>query len=174
MGPLRTTVPTLQTRSSTPADLDSIVHIEERSFSSPWTHKMFETELTGNQFSHLWTAWSANKSAPGKEGAPQLIGYICFWVVFDEYRLMNLAVEQSWRRQGIAGELMRRSLASGSDIGARRALLEVRTSNLAAVHLYEGLGFRRVGTRERYYHNPVEDALLMELNPMTVGPEVLV
>jgi [ribosomal protein S18]-alanine N-acetyltransferase len=135
---------------------------------------MFETELTGNQFSHLWTALSANESVIGKQGAPPLIGYICFWVVFDEYRLMNLAVEPSWRRQGIARELMRRSLVSGSDIGARRALLEVRASNLAAIHLYGGLGFQRVGTRERYYNKPVEDALLMELNPMTVGPQVLV
>jgi ribosomal-protein-alanine N-acetyltransferase len=137
------------------------------SFSAPWTYKMFEAELSGNQFSHLWTAWLPGKHAPGGPSAgDMLIGYVCFWVVFEELRLMNLAVERSWRRRGIARELTRRSLAWGQEAGARRALLEVRSSNPAAIRLYEQAGFRPVGLRERYYANPIEDALLMEMDPI--------
>lgn len=41
-------------------------------------------------------------------------------------------------------------------------LLEVRPSNLAAIKLYERLGFLRVGVRKRYYSN-AEDALVFKL-----------
>ena len=42
-------------------------------------------------------------------------------------------------------------------------ILEVRASNLAAVNLYQKLGFKTIGTRRNYYqYNGVkEDALVM-------------
>ena len=155
---------TLSTIPATLADLDGLVHIEEQSFSAPWSRKMFEAELTGNPFAQLWTAWS-----PGHLGGPDLIGYVCFWVVFEELRLMNLAVISSWRRRGAGRELVRRVLAWGRDNGARRALLEVRASNIAAMQLYQQAGFRVLGRRERYYTNPIEDAVLMGLEPISLG-----
>jgi ribosomal-protein-alanine N-acetyltransferase len=39
--------------------------------------------------------------------------------------------------------------------------LEVRESNVAAIALYEGLGFRRVGQRENYYRDPSESGIVM-------------
>jgi [ribosomal protein S18]-alanine N-acetyltransferase len=42
-------------------------------------------------------------------------------------------------------------------------LLEVRVSNQPAVALYEYVGFSRSGVRTKYYTNPIEDAVLMEL-----------
>jgi ribosomal-protein-alanine N-acetyltransferase len=39
----------------------------------------------------------------------------------------------------------------------------VRSANLGAVGLYEGLGFERVGSRKGYYREPVDDAILMRL-----------
>ena len=39
--------------------------------------------------------------------------------------------------------------------------LEVRPSNLEALALYRGLGFREVGRRRRFYDDPVEDGLLL-------------
>ena len=43
---------------------------------------------------------------------------------------------------------------------ASTAMLEVRASNMAAVALYEQLGFQHVGRRKGYYADG-EDALLM-------------
>jgi ribosomal-protein-alanine N-acetyltransferase len=42
-------------------------------------------------------------------------------------------------------------------------LLEVRKSNAAALALYQGLGFHRLGVRKAYYpaHDGSEDALLL-------------
>lgn len=149
------------------ADLDAILRIEQASFSSPWTRKMFEGELTENPFGRLLVARQVGEGPDsGDPAVRELVGYVCFWVVFEELRLMTLAVDPAARRQGIGAELLRRALAVGRAEGARRALLEVRASNAAALRLYERAGFRQFSVREKYYTNPVEDAVLMELHPL--------
>jgi [ribosomal protein S18]-alanine N-acetyltransferase len=45
--------------------------------------------------------------------------------------------------------------------------LEVREGNEGAIALYRGLGFGVVGRRRGYYREPVEDAVLMQ---MEFGP----
>jgi len=94
--------------------------------------------------------------------ADGLLGYVCFWVVFEEFRLMTLAVEPSARRRGLGRTLLRHAMDLGRAQGATRGLLEVRASNAAALALYAQEGFRQTAVRPRYYVNPVEDAVLME------------
>jgi ribosomal-protein-alanine N-acetyltransferase len=103
---------------------------------------------------------------PGEVGSVSIVGYLCFWVVFEEVRLMNLAVIESMRHKGIARALVLQALEVGLVEAAMRAVLEVRASNHAAHALYRNLGFRDVTTRPTYYTNPIEDALLMELDPI--------
>jgi [ribosomal protein S18]-alanine N-acetyltransferase len=56
-----------------------------------------------------------------------------------------------------------------SDAGRdARYTLEVRTSNQAAIAMYERFGFRAAGHRRRYYHDNGEDALIMWLEPAGV------
>jgi len=90
--------------------------------------------------------------------------------VFEELRLMNLAVEAGSRRRGIAKELVLHALSLARDRGAERAVLEVRASNHAARRLYEGLGFRQVAVRARYYTDPIEDAVLMQRESVDSQP----
>jgi ribosomal-protein-alanine N-acetyltransferase len=42
--------------------------------------------------------------------------------------------------------------------------LEVRAGNVAAISLYEGMGFRMAGRRPDFYEKPVEDALVFVKN----------
>jgi len=86
---------------------------------------------------------------------------------------MNLAVIESMRHKGIARSLVTQALEVGLAQGAMRAVLEVRVSNRAAHGLYRSLGFRVGTTRRTYYSNPVEDALLMELNPIVLESDRL-
>lgn len=147
---------------ATPADLDAVVRIEEACFSAPWTRKMLEAELIGNQFSCFLIARQAHDEATG----PEPVGYVSFWVVFEELRIMNLAVAPSARRQGIGRRLVTRALEIGCDRSTSKGLLEVRASNQTARRLYGELGFEEVSVRSRYYTNPTEDAVLMELAPL--------
>ena len=142
--------------------LDAIMRVEESSFSAPWTRRMFEVELTDNPFARLLTAHIEN-AAQLQERLSGLVGYVCFWVVFEELRMMNLAVAPHVRHRGIGRWVLQQALTMGREQGARRALLEVRVSNQPAVALYERVGFSRSGVRTKYYTNPIEDAVLMEL-----------
>jgi len=157
------TVSTSEILPATTADLPDILAIEEACFSAPWTRKMIEAEMSGNPFAHFLVA----RRATAEGGAPSaIVGYVCFWIVFEEVRLMNLAVIESMRRQGIATSLVTAVLQAGALQSAVRAVLEVRASNGAAQTLYQNLGFRQTGLRPSYYSAPCEDAVLMELDPL--------
>ena len=129
---------------------------------------MLEAELSGNPFAHFLVA--------RQEGAPAaIVGYLCYWIVFEEVRLMNLAVIESMRHRGIAKSLVTTALQTGISQSAHRAVLEVRVSNRAAQRLYKGFGFSQTAIRPKYYTDPEEDAVLMELDPIVVkdaGPVV--
>ena len=143
-------------------DLDAVVALEQLSFAEPWTRKMFLGELRGNTFA---TNLVARVEGSEGNGTPDglLLGYVMFWVVFEELHIMNLAVRPELRRRGIGKELVRQALSRGLTQGIRTALLEVRSSNIAAQALYESLGFKRSGLRRGYYERPHEDAVIMIL-----------
>ena len=140
--------------------LSAILTLEETCFSAPWTRKMMEAELTGNQFARFLVA---------RDAVGDIVGYHCFWIVFEELRLMNLAVSESMRRKGIARALVTEALRMGLDQSASRAVLEVRASNRAAHSLYHRMGFVQVSIRPKYYSNPNEDAVLMQMEPLVVS-----
>jgi ribosomal-protein-alanine N-acetyltransferase len=146
--------------------LSEILAVEEACFSAPWTRKMLEGELSGNPFAHFLVARPRRVEEASKQA---ILGYLCYWIVFEEVRLMNLAVIESMRHRGIARSLVSSALQTGVSQSAHRAVLEVRASNRAAQALYQGFGFSQTAVRPKYYTNPVEDAVLMELDPIVVG-----
>jgi ribosomal-protein-alanine N-acetyltransferase len=74
-----------------------------------------------------------------------------------EREILFIAVDPAYRRRGIAKRLLQNELD-----GSRGAwFLEVRESNLAAIRLYETLGFQVAGRREEYYLDPPEPAIVM-------------
>ena len=127
---------------------------------------MLEGELSGNPFAHFLVARPRREEEASKQA---ILGYLCYWIVFEEVRLMNLAVIESMRHRGIARSLVSTALQTGVSQSAHRAVLEVRASNRAAQALYQGFGFSQTAVRPKYYTNPVEDAVLMELDPIVVG-----
>jgi ribosomal-protein-alanine N-acetyltransferase len=147
------------------ADLDRIVEIAQVSFSSPWTRKMFEAELSGNPFASLVKA-RLRGGGVNREDPAAIVGYLCYWVVFEELRLMDLAVDPVARRRGVARSLVNHALRSALASGSIKAMLEVRASNQPAQALYEQFGFRCITRRASYYSHPTEDAVLMELSPL--------
>lgn len=74
-----------------------------------------------------------------------------------EREILFIAVDPAHRRRGIARQLLQNELNSSRG----EWFLEVRESNLAAIRLYESLGFRRAGKRENYYSDPPESAIVM-------------
>jgi [ribosomal protein S18]-alanine N-acetyltransferase len=81
---------------------------------------------------------------------------------------MNVAVDLDCQRMGLASRLLAELYARVDDDDARFTL-EVRRSNVVAIHLYEREGFRAAGTRRRYYQDNGEDALVMWRTPETLA-----
>ncbi len=138
-------------------DLTQVLNIEVSSFSLPWTREMFEGDLARPDLAVMLVARAADQSTP-----PPIVGYICTYLLTDELHINNLAVHPRWRRRGVARALLHAALDRGREDRARRAILEVRASNVAAQALYRAFGFEAAGVRRRYYTQPPEDALIME------------
>ena len=134
-------------RVATEADLGGIVAIEQEAFSDPWSLESFRSLL-----SQL-----ALVAGDGDEVA----GYIIAHWAGEESEILNLAVLPEQRRRGIARRLVEEAVERLVADGARMVFLEVRESNEGARAFYEGLGFRHVGRRPRYYNRPREDALVL-------------
>jgi ribosomal-protein-alanine N-acetyltransferase len=142
-------------------NLDLLVALEVACFSVPWSKKSFEAELEGNQFSRMLIV-----PHPEYGLEVQAIGYICVWMVFEEIRFLNLAIQPEFRRRGLATQLIGEAIRLGREEGCCRGMLEVRVSNHAAKKLYESFHFQAYATRKSYYTNPTEDAILMNLEPL--------
>jgi [ribosomal protein S18]-alanine N-acetyltransferase len=139
------------------SDIPEVVAIEQQSNLEPWTRESFLEELL-RPHSCLLVARAA------RGGGEIVAGYVCFWVVADELQILNIATHQAYRRQGVGRALLRHCLKCGSERGTLKAILEVRSSNVAAQRLYGSLGFRAVGERPDYYGGLREPAVLMELS----------
>lgn len=135
-------------------DLPEVMEIERDSFPIPWSESSFRYEIKKNKD-------VASLMVARLDGL--LLGYVCFWVVFKETHIMNLAVRRDFRRQGIGEALIKTALKEAWAKGAECATLEVRASNIPATKLYEKLGFRVTSVRKNYYDIPREDALVMWL-----------
>ena len=131
------------------ADLPQVIAIERRAFPTPWSLAMFVLELS--KPSGICLAALLEE---------RLVGYLVCSRYDTVWHVMNVAVDDRLRRQGIASALLDR-LFELADKPNAQYTLEVRTSNDAAIRLYEGFGFRTSGRRRAYYHDNREDALIM-------------
>ena len=71
----------------------------------------------------------------------EVVGYACVWMMPPEAELQDICVSPEMRRQGIARLIMEHLIKDAENNGADTVLLEVRSSNTAAIRLYEEYGF---------------------------------
>lgn len=130
--------------------LTALAEIEKACFHAPWSEKMLREELGRGLFLVA-------------EENGETAGYVGCQTVLDEGYITNVAVSPAFRRRGFArallGEMQRRARVQNLSF----ITLEVRASNAAAIALYEGAGYARVGVRHGFYTAPREDAVLMTL-----------
>ena len=131
-------------------DVSAIAELEKQCFSDPWSENSIASEVN-NPLSY-WLVAEVN-------GA--VAGYVGSQTVLDASDMMNLAVSPDYRRQGVGQALVNALVKHLQENKVIALLLEVRVSNAPAIALYKSLGFKQVGRRPKYYHNPREDALIL-------------
>lgn len=140
----------LSLRKLLPSDLDRVMDIEARAFSDPWPRAAFEDVLD----------WGY-----ALQRDDLVVGYVFALTVLDECSIANIAIDPLYQKQGLGEHLMTELIFElFLRRGVRLYYLEVRPSNSPARRLYEKLGFKELGLRKAYYHNPPEDALTMGLS----------
>jgi ribosomal-protein-alanine N-acetyltransferase len=153
--------PSVEIRRLSYPDLPQVIGIERRVFPTPWSLAMFVLELS-KQSGICLAATAANVA-----GEQRLVGYLICSRYDTVWHIMNVAIDSSYQRQGIASALLAELYERVGDSQARFTL-EVRRSNSVAIHLYEREGFRAAGMRRRYYQDNGEDALVMWRTPATL------
>ena len=151
---------TIELRRLEMRDLDRIEEIERESYPTPWSRSMFAGELA-KPSSICLGAFDTESGV--------LVGYLIISRYVDAWHVMNVAVEPSERRRGIAQALLERLFELTASDSRRGYTLEVRVSNANAIRLYERLGFQARGLRRGYYTDNREDALIMWKDPLPTG-----
>lgn len=90
------------------------------------------------------------------------VGCLIAWLISDELQILDIVVCPEHRRQGYGQQLLQTLLQVARSRGCSTATLEVSRNNIAAIQLYEHVGFRRVHVRKAYYKDG-SDALLLNL-----------
>lgn len=133
------------------ADLDEVLVIERVSYPNPWSKETFLREMETPQ---------ALLFVDHRQGG--VAGYLCGWYLYGEFHLQNISVAPSFRRQGIARQMLEALRSLRREEPLERIFLEVRVSNEAAIALYGSLGFQTTAHRKAQYPDG-EDAYFMEL-----------
>ena len=165
--------------------LNSAVELDRLCFGGLWTIEGYRRELDSpnSDLLGLWT-WEnedcasekldseldpfdifspqngAGTGAPPLQIPPTLIGLGCLWAILEEAHITILAIDPRFQGRGLGQALLWALLKSACDRQLERATLEVRSSNLTAISLYQKFGFQQAGRRRGYYEDTGEDALI--------------
>lgn len=132
-------------------DAGIAAELERECFSQPWSENAYLSALANENAFYL-VAEAEDSGLVGVCGLLDILG---------EGDISNVAVRESFRRQGIAERMLEQLLQEGKRRGISAYTLEVRVSNKAALGLYEKFGFVCEGRRKNFYEKPSEDALIL-------------
>ena len=136
-------------RRMTPEDVPVISRLEEETFSMPWSAPSF-LEMISKEDARYYVA--------EKDG--KILGGCGVLMIAGEGNITHVVIAPESRNLGIGPAMLRHLMAEGDREGLTAYTLEVRISNVAAIHVYEKLGFESAGIRPGFYEKPVEDAII--------------
>jgi len=145
-------------------NLPQILDIFQEAISPSWTHDALTYEIDKGD-SYFIVAVKESDCCDVAKSTPYVVGFAVLRQVGDDGELLQIAVKKSSRGCGVGDILMDSVLDYAAENTYKSVFLEVRCSNTAAVRLYEKHGFRSVRIRKNYYDNPIEDAMVMVMNP---------
>lgn len=133
-------------------DIAAVLRIEQAANNYPWTEAAFAGSFADSYFSYKLL-----------DNAGNIVGFYIAQLILEQLELFNICVEPTEQGKGYGHTLMQHFLHEGRARGATEVFLEVRSSNLSAIALYQRYGFTQTGLRKGYYVSSQgkEDALLM-------------
>ena len=96
-----------------------------------------------------------------EEKENKVVGYIGCELLVDHADITAVATHKNYLKKGIATTLLKALENILKEKQIDSIFLEVRTSNVPAINLYEKQHFIKISTRAKYYDN-IEDANIMK------------
>lgn len=131
-------------------DIEFVAQLEKECFSRPWSKQSLKKEID-----------NPNSLFLVHEEKQKVIGYIGLYLIAEEADITNIAISESYRGKGYGRKLLTEAMNQVFSGDYHAVTLEVRKSNLAAIHLYQSMGFKVEGIRKNFYDFPTEDAYIM-------------
>ena len=135
-------------------DVPRVMQIEKLGHAFPWTEGIFRDCI---RVGYVCVVFEEDN---------EIIAYGVMSVAAGEAHVFNVAVDIKRRNQGLGRKVMEYLMEDARARKAQSLFLEVRPSNIAAVNLYESLGFNQIGIRKDYYPHPNgrEDAMIFAMD----------
>ncbi len=156
----------LKIKFLTPSEVPEIVALDQICLGSLWTAEAYLREIDSPNSSLVILRLLSSKFEQHPEHSDHIVGMACLWSIVEEAHITLLGIHPDYRRQGL-GQLLLLTLLE--DAIARQlewATLEVNVNNVAAIELYQKLGFQVAGKRKGYYQPTGDDALVLWLKGM--------
>lgn len=138
-------------KEMTLSDLYEISKYLTTDFDDFWNVTILESELK-NEFSKYIIAKLND----------EIVGFAGVIDTVDQLEITNIVVKKNFRKKGIGSKLLENLIMLAKEAGKEKISLEVNSTNLPAIKLYEKNGFKNVGFRKKYYNNK-DNAEIMTL-----------
>jgi ribosomal-protein-alanine N-acetyltransferase len=135
-------------------DVEAAHALETALFPDPWSVETFWSELAHVPESRHYLV---------AEQDSELVGYAGLVGVGRQADVQTLAVAPAGQGRGLGRRLLDALVSEARLRDAGEVLLEVRAENAAALALYTGAGFERMGVRRGNYRPGGTDALVLRL-----------
>lgn len=113
---------------------------------SPWSEKQILSDMQQDNVDYFFV-----------KKDEKIVGFLAISQLAGELEITNIAIKKAYQGHGLGSQLL-----ADLDCVDFPIFLEVRASNTPAQALYKKWGFDIIGKRKQYYHEPVEDAIIMK------------
>lgn len=131
-------------------DMPEVLEIERQGFDSSWAEEDFLNCLRHR-----------NVIGTIAECGERVIGFMIYELYRTKLHIINCAVHQDWRRQGVGAQLVGNIVQKLSSHGRRHITVDVGEMNLDAQLFFRHLGFRAAHIMRGYYEDTGQDAYRM-------------
>lgn len=141
------------------ADIPLLVELYKKIFPEKKITEEKINDILNQDTSQVWVV-------PHHDGS-HVIGFLYVLSVKPEIEVMDIGVDPSCRRQGVAKRLFLTLMDYANSARVEIIHLEVKDGNEAAIELYRHFGFFEVGRRKKYYQDGTDALLFQKLTRLT-------
>ena len=151
---------TIEIKPLIPSQVSEILALDQLCLGGLWTAEAYLREIDSPNSTLIILQLRDDQF---ESDEVQIIGMGCLWSIVEEAHITLLGIHPDYRRQGLGQLLLFTLLEDAIARQLKWATLEVNENNIAAIELYQKLGFQVAGKRKGYYQPAGDDALVLWL-----------